>query len=149
MESDFLRNKHAPTQQAVANKHPKTKNTYKARRYIFQDCYDKRKIYQNLIHNNLHAQHKSCNLAERVLGWQQTEPTLFHHPYLLPLIVGIKQEFVGTFSILLATQVINLCTLARSNHSATVKKNVGSHISNNRRSYHGGYTISDRDPPYN
>jgi len=103
-----------------------------------------KRVYQNESHSNLHVQRKSRNLAERVLGWQQTEPIVFHHPYALPSFVGSEQVYVATFSILFATQVLNLRRLAKSKSFVTVKKNIGAHISNNRGASHGGYTISGR-----
>ena len=125
-------------------KHPKSSEKCKARQYICQDCYEKRKVYHNEYHHQLCVQHKSRDLAERVLGWQQTEPIVFHHMYSLPSFLGTEKVYAATFSILFATQVINLRRISKSNHFVTVKKNIGSHISNNRGPSHGGYTISGR-----
>ena len=125
-------------------KYPKSREKCKGRQYICQDFYEKRKVYHNEYQKKICVQHKSQDLAERVLGWQQTEPIIFHQPYSLPSFVGNEQVYVATFSILFATQVLNLLRLEKSNHFVTVKKNIGSHISNNRGPSHGGYTISGR-----
>ena len=94
-------------------KNPKSTEKYKGRQYICQDCYEKRKIYQNVTHNNLHVQCKSRELAKRVLGFHQTEPIAFHHPYSLSSFVGTEQVYVATFSIWFGTQVLNLPRLVK------------------------------------
>ena len=126
-------------------KHPKSNDKYKSKQYICLECYEKRKAYQNKKHNNLHREQKSQSIAEAVLGWHQTEPIVFHHPVWLPPYINTAQVYVATFSILFATQVLNLRRLPQSNTFSTVKKNIGADITNNRGRSRGGYTISGRD----
>ena len=84
-------------------------------------------------------------MIECVLSWQQTEPIMFHYPNWLPQYINTEQVYVATFSILFATQVLNLRRLPQSNTFSTVKKNIGADITNNRGWSRGGYTISGRD----
>ena len=133
------------TSIVTRKKHPNSKDKYKMKQYICRECYEKRKAYQNNAHTHLHQTRKEELMTQRVLGWQQTEPLVFHHPHFLPSFINSEQVYVATFSILFATQVLNLRRLPQSNTFSTVKKNIGADITNNRGRSRGGYTISGRD----